>query len=113
MEHYVGLDVSLRLTALCIVDRTGNIEREGVVASNPEAIAAFVKSHAPQVARIGRAQGRAADHGVAGHCRPCSPSALLQPGEKALGMALKSRGRSAPRPHYLRGGHDRVPIAPR
>ena len=42
-----------------------------------------------------------------------SPSALLQPGEKALGMALKSRGRSAPRPHYLRGGHDRVPIAPR
>ena len=46
MEHYVGLDVSLKLTAICIVDRTGKIEREGVVASNPEAIAAFVKSHA-------------------------------------------------------------------
>jgi hypothetical protein len=41
MEHYVGLDVSLKLTAICIVDRTGKIEREGVVASNPEAIAAF------------------------------------------------------------------------
>ena len=57
MEHYVGLDVSLRLTAICIVDRTGKIEREGVVASNPEAIAAFVKSHAPQVARIGLETG--------------------------------------------------------
>ena len=31
MEHYVGLDVSLKLTAICIVDRTGKIEREGVV----------------------------------------------------------------------------------
>ena len=57
MEHYVGLDVSLRLTAICIVDRTGKIEREGVVASHPEAIAAFVKSHAPQVARIGLETG--------------------------------------------------------
>ena len=47
MEHYVGLDVSLKLTAICIVDQTGRIEREGVVASNPEAIAAFIKSHAP------------------------------------------------------------------
>jgi hypothetical protein len=39
MEHYVGLDVSLKLTAICIVDRTGKIEREGVVASDPETIA--------------------------------------------------------------------------
>ena len=38
MEHYVGLDVSLKLTAICIVDRTGKIEREGVVASDPETI---------------------------------------------------------------------------
>ena len=25
MEHYVGLDVSLKLTAICIVDRTGRL----------------------------------------------------------------------------------------
>ena len=31
MEYYVGLDVSLKLTAICIVDRTGKIEREGLV----------------------------------------------------------------------------------
>jgi Transposase len=57
MEHYVGLDVSLKLTAICIVDRTGKIEREGVVASDPETIAAFIKSHAPHVARVGLETG--------------------------------------------------------
>jgi transposase len=54
MEHYVGLDVSLKLTAICIVDQTGKIEREGMVSSEPEAIAAFVKSHAPHVARASK-----------------------------------------------------------
>jgi transposase len=57
MEHYVGLDVSLKLTAICIIDRTGKIEREGVVPSNPDAIATFIRSHAPQVARIGLETG--------------------------------------------------------
>jgi len=40
MEHYVGLDVSLKQTAICIVDRTGKVQREGIVSSDPEAIAA-------------------------------------------------------------------------
>src|ERR1043166_1981280 len=57
MEHYVGLDVSLKLTAICIVDRTGKIQREGVVHSDPEAIAAFIKSNAPYVARVGLESG--------------------------------------------------------
>ena len=60
MEHYVGLDVSLKLTAICIVDQTGKIEREGMVVSNPEAIAAFIKSHAPHVARVGLETGATA-----------------------------------------------------
>jgi transposase len=57
MEHYVGLDVSLKLTAICIVDQTGKIQREGVVHSDPEAITAFIKSNAPHVARIGLETG--------------------------------------------------------
>ena len=57
MKHYVGLDVSLKLTAICIVDRTGKIEREGVVASDPKTIAAFIKSHAPHFARVGLETG--------------------------------------------------------
>ena len=57
MEHYVGLDVSLKLTAICIVDRTGKIVREGVLTSDPETIAAFIRSHAPHVARVGLEAG--------------------------------------------------------
>ncbi len=57
MEQYVGPDVSLKLTAICIVDRTGKIEREGVVISDPETIATFIKSCAPRVARIGLETG--------------------------------------------------------
>jgi transposase len=53
MEQYVGLDVSLKMTAICIVDQAGKIKQEGTVASDPEAIAAFVRQHAPNVARIG------------------------------------------------------------
>jgi transposase len=45
------------MTAICIVDRTGKIEREGMVASDPAAIAAFVRLHAPHVARIGLETG--------------------------------------------------------
>jgi transposase len=56
MEHYVGLDVSLTLTSICIVDRTGK-EREGVVTSDPEAIAAFIKLHASHDVRIGLETG--------------------------------------------------------
>jgi hypothetical protein len=40
MEHYVGLDVSLKQTSICVVNQVGSIVREGVVDSHPEAIAA-------------------------------------------------------------------------
>jgi len=57
MEHYVGLDVSLKHTAICVVDQTGKIVCEGVVVSDPEAIEMFVKSKAPFVVRIGLETG--------------------------------------------------------
>jgi len=57
MEHYIGLDVSLKQTAICVVDRTGKIVREGVVSSDPEAISAFIKAHASHVERIGLETG--------------------------------------------------------
>ena len=44
MERYVGLDVSLKQTSSCVVNKTGVVMREGVVDFNPEAIAAFVRS---------------------------------------------------------------------
>ena len=57
MERYVGLDVSLKLTSICVVNQTGSIVQEGVVDSDPEAIAAFVRSKAPGTVRIGLETG--------------------------------------------------------
>ena len=31
MEYYVGLDVSLKQTSICVVNQTGSIVQEGVV----------------------------------------------------------------------------------
>ena len=57
METYVGLDVSLKTTSVCVVDREGTIVKEGVVVSEPEAIAAFIAAHAPGVKRVGLESG--------------------------------------------------------
>jgi transposase len=53
MEYYVGLDVSLKHTSICVVNQTGSIVQEGVVESDPEAIALFVRLRAPGTVRIG------------------------------------------------------------
>src|SRR5262245_44084085 len=60
MVHYVGLDVSLRQTSICVVNQVGSVVREGVVDSVPEAIAAFVRSKAPGAVRVGLETGPAA-----------------------------------------------------
>jgi transposase len=57
MQYYVGLDVSLKQTSICVVNQAGSVVREGVVDSDPEAIAAFVRSNAPGVVRIGLETG--------------------------------------------------------
>src|SRR6516225_1745157 len=57
MECYVGLDVSLKQTSICVVSRTGSVVREGVVDSDPDAIAAFGRSKAPGAIRVGLETG--------------------------------------------------------
>ncbi len=39
MEHYVGIDVSLELSSLCVLDVAGKVIREAKVASEPERFA--------------------------------------------------------------------------
>jgi len=38
MDHFSGLDVSVKETRVCVVDDTGRIVREVKVASEPEAL---------------------------------------------------------------------------
>jgi len=53
MTHYVGLDVSQKLTAICIVDDTGRRVWRGQCTSDPEQIERAVCRHAEEDARIG------------------------------------------------------------
>ena len=57
MEYYVGLDVSLKQTSICVVDQAGLVVREGVVDSDPETISIYVTSKAPNAVRIGLETG--------------------------------------------------------
>ena len=57
MELYVGLDISLKETSICVVDGSGEIVSEGTVISEPSAIAAFIKAKAGGAKRIGLETG--------------------------------------------------------
>ena len=57
MDHFAGLDVSVKKTSVCIVDDTGKIVREVKVASEPEALLAVLKNPAYQFKRIGLEAG--------------------------------------------------------
>src|ERR687893_2627395 len=57
MEQYVGLDVSLEQTSVCVVDGSGKTLWQGKCASTPEAIAATIRAKAPSVVRIGLESG--------------------------------------------------------
>jgi transposase len=57
MEHYVGLDVSQRVTHVCIIDAKAQIVWQGKCASTPEAIAETIKSYAPNAERVGLESG--------------------------------------------------------
>ena len=57
MEHFAGIDVSLKDSSVCVVDATGRIVREAKVASEPEALAAWFRGLGVEVARIGLEAG--------------------------------------------------------
>ena len=59
MEHYAGIDVSLELSSVCVVDATGQIVREAKLASEPEALIGWLRGLGLELARVG-AGGRAA-----------------------------------------------------
>jgi transposase len=57
MEHYAGIDVSLELSSVCVVDAAGRVVREAKVASEPEALVAWFRGLGLELARIGLEAG--------------------------------------------------------
>jgi len=57
MKHCAGLDVSVKETAICIVDEAGKIVREAKVATDPATIIALLNAAGLEYARVGLEAG--------------------------------------------------------
>ena len=57
MLHYAALDVSNQETAIHVVDDAGRTVWRGKRASDPEALAAALRRHAPELVRVGPETG--------------------------------------------------------
>ena len=57
MDHFAGLDVSVKETSVCIVDDTGRIVREVKVASEPEGLLEILGNPTYHFKRIGLEAG--------------------------------------------------------
>jgi transposase len=57
MPHYAALDVSNDETAIHVVDEAGRTVWRGKRASDPQALAAALRRHAPDLVRVGLETG--------------------------------------------------------
>src|SRR5260370_17158659 len=57
MQYYVGLDVSVKETSVCIVDKAGKVMREVKVATKSVAILAVLTEEGLAIERIGLEAG--------------------------------------------------------
>src|SRR5215475_10296330 len=57
VNYYAGIDVSLELSSVCIVDATGEIVKEAKVESHPDALVKFFKAFGLPLTVIGLEAG--------------------------------------------------------
>jgi transposase len=57
MEHYAGLDVSIKETSVCVIDGAGRVMREVKVPTEPDAILVVLADEAFSINRIGLEAG--------------------------------------------------------
>ena len=57
MEYFVGLDVSMEDTSICIVDQTGKIVVETTATTDPESIHAALSQYVDRIRRVGHEAG--------------------------------------------------------
>ncbi len=78
MEHYVGIDVSLEKSSVCVMDHTGRILRETKVASDPDALAAFLAGLGHSVTLVGLEAGPLSQWLFAGLCQAGVEAVLME-----------------------------------
>ncbi|MBV8091627.1 MAG: IS110 family transposase [Acetobacteraceae bacterium] len=57
-QHYVGLDVSLETTSICVIDQDSAVVWRGKCSTEPDAICRTVRARAPALVRVGLETGQ-------------------------------------------------------
>ena len=57
MDYFIGIDVSLNESSLCVMDEHGNITKEAKVLSEPGALIGFIKGLPHEVNAVGPEAG--------------------------------------------------------
>ena len=78
MEYYAGLDVSLKLVSVCVVDQKGKIVREAKVESDTCALVNFFSGLGFPLTRIGLEAGPLSQHLYAGLTEAGLDAVLLE-----------------------------------
>ncbi len=78
MDYYAGIDVSLERSRVCVLDTTGRIVREAKVASEPEALVAFLQELGVRLERVGLEAGPLSQWLHAGLVAAGLPAVLIE-----------------------------------
>ena len=78
MEHYAGMDVSLELSSVCVVDAKGKVIKEAKVGSDPDSLVAFFQGLGLAIDRIGLEAGPLSQWLHAGLTQAGFETALLE-----------------------------------
>jgi transposase len=57
MDHYVGIDVSLEASSICVINGSGKVIQEAKIPSELEPLIVFLRSSGLQLTRIGLEAG--------------------------------------------------------
>lgn len=99
MKHYAGLDVSVKETAICIVDENGRICREAKVVSHPEDLSKALTETEFRIERIGLEAGPLSQwlfEGMAGTCPPGTSTVRSQSSRCVLPSSTASTHSARP-----------------
>jgi transposase len=96
VEHHAGIDVSLELSSVCVVDSQGKIVKEAKVTSEPETLVCFFKGLGFPVKRIGLEAGPLSQWLHAGLAQGGFDAVLLETKKTALSaMTVKTDRKDA------------------
>src|SRR5260370_17975783 len=89
MDHFGGLDVSVKETSICIVDDTGRIVREVKAASEPQALLKVLGNPAYRFKRIGLEAGPLSQWLFSGLAEAGLPLVCVEPRHMQAGLKAR------------------------